>query len=391
MIAGRSISETQATGIPDRDREALIAYMSDRFEIPAPLPPFPLADEGFVSTWQRYAARVKESGSIRCLASYLPQLGFPVAAGMSNDPDYLNATRKGIFLPEGSRQGLELVAPERCRLDIHSSCAGAIPVLTAEVRSDFVSLVQAFAARNEPVPVPPSMGASMVSGYNNWHRIHTLRSEFFEHGGLDWPSEFTRIKADRNLYQDRFLILSNGPYSDVSCTAVGLTEEQWLDRSRTIRREHECAHYFTRRLFGRMRNHAVDEMMADYAGLRQAFGRFSAQHLLLFFGLEQYPNYRQGGRLQNYSFGDADSPAAQSALHSVVWRAAWNLEEFDGLIASRFSLPEALCSIGARSLEELADPAAPQGLAESFGRWTAKQRMGTSMPEESPCEKHSTF
>ena len=115
-----------------------------------------------------------------------------------------------------------------------------------------------------------------------------------------WPEEFQRIKAQKELYQDRFIILSTGPYSNVHAGEIGLDPEDWLKLSLVIRREHECAHYFTRRVFSSMRNSLLDEIIADYCGITAAVGRFRADWLLRFFGLESFPHYREGGRLQNY-------------------------------------------------------------------------------------------
>ncbi|MBC8165427.1 MAG: hypothetical protein H7Y20_06100 [Bryobacteraceae bacterium] len=373
MTVTHPVTEPAGTGLPEHDHAALLAYSRDRFDIPPVLPRFPLPDERFVTVWRSYAAQVAQTGSIECLQSCLPQLAFPIEEGMSAHPAYLQATRRGIFPATGDVRGLGFLQPERCRLQVHQSCAGAIPVLTAETREDFVSLVRAFAGKNEPIAVPSSMGASMIGGYNNWHRIHKLKSDFVAAGGsaADWPAEFERIKADRDLYQDRFIVLSSGPYSGVDAGMLGLTHNQWIACSGIIRLEHECAHYFTRRLLGRMRNHLVDEIMADYAGLREAFSEFRAFHLLCFLGLEQYPNYRDGGRMQNYSASVCEAPEAKRALRDLVWRAAWNLERFDRAISSRYSRPEALCSIGSMPLEDLADDQAPRQLAETFGRLQA--------------------
>jgi hypothetical protein len=62
--------------------------------------------------------------------------------------------------------------------------AGRVPVPVAGDRSDFVSLVQAFAERNEPAPVPESMGACIVKGFNNWDRIATFRKNALR--GSQW-------------------------------------------------------------------------------------------------------------------------------------------------------------------------------------------------------------
>ena len=63
-------------------------------------------------------------------------------------------------------------------------------------------------------------------------------------------------------------------------------ENEWLNRSYALRLAHECTHYETLRLFGDMKNHALDELVADAMGQLAAFGSFSAQRQRLFFGLE---------------------------------------------------------------------------------------------------------
>ncbi|MBC6421591.1 MAG: hypothetical protein GDA38_08585 [Hormoscilla sp. SP12CHS1] len=74
--------------------------------------------------------------------------------------------------------GLILKEPESLQLIIHESAAGEIPVIIAGCREDFVSLVQALTKRNEPHPIPDSMGATMVSGFNNWDRIRQYRASW---------------------------------------------------------------------------------------------------------------------------------------------------------------------------------------------------------------------
>lgn len=77
-------------------------------------------------------------------------------------------------------------------------------------------------------------------------------------------------------------------------------------------------------------NKAVhDEFIADYAGIAAANGSFRADGLLLFMGLEDYPRYREDGRLQNY-LGDSPPGAGMFAVSQLlVKRAAENLECFE--------------------------------------------------------------
>src|SRR5262249_14385800 len=152
---------------------------------------FPLTDEPFVETWEIYSQSVAAAGTIEVLAGFLPQLWFPIRAGISETPDYAAATRMGVDPRAlGKATGLTLIAPDRCRLVLHQTPAGRIPMLIAEQREDFVALVRALSRRNEPVPIPDSMGAVVVAGYNNWNRVAALRKEFLDQhsdqGDSDW-------------------------------------------------------------------------------------------------------------------------------------------------------------------------------------------------------------
>ena len=364
-----------AAGASSDEARELLYYAENRFELPAVLPHFPLSDEPFVDSWRTYADLTKAARSIDPLRRRLVQLAFPVETGMSKEQDYQLATRRGIPPAEPVRGGASFRRPEGCRVDIHASFAGGIGIITADDRADFEMLVQAFTHKNEPTPVPSSMGAAMISGYNNWDRIRLLKESFFASGGTDeeWPAQFSRIKSDRDSYQDRFILLSHGPYSSVEGRDLGFDKQEWLTYSRTIRLEHEYAHYFTRRVFGSMQNNLLDEMLADYAGLRSAFGYFRAVYLLLFLGLERYPNYREGGRLQNYRGVPALSDGAYRLLMKLVRQAAWNIEEFDRGLGAECIIPAALLSLCSLTLDELAGDTGARRLTERYIAATCPQ------------------
>jgi uncharacterized protein DUF7005 len=90
-------------------------------------------------------------------------------------------------------------------------------------------------------------------------------------------------------------VLGSGPYSGAAAADVGLDEAEWTRSSIAIRLEHECTHHFTRRVLGSMRNRLADELIADYMGIVAATGRFRADWLVRFLGLERYPIYRPVG------------------------------------------------------------------------------------------------
>jgi hypothetical protein len=75
-----------------------------------------------------------------------------------------------------------------------------------------------------------------------------------------------------------------------------------------------------------MQNNLLDELIADCAGITAALGYFNADWFLAFVGLEQYPAYRKGGRLQNYRGVPPLSDGAFTILQRLVYHAAKNLE-----------------------------------------------------------------
>jgi hypothetical protein len=225
----------------------------------------------------------------------------------------------------------------------------------------------------------------MVAGFNNWDRIREYRQRWEEEGGdrseAAWQEEFRRLVPRKGLYQDRFLILSTGPYSNVAAGEIGLSNLDWRETSTTIRLEHECTHYFTLRVFGSMRNNLFDEVIADYMGITAAAGRYRADWFLRFMGLESFPAYREGGRLQNYRGRPPLSEGAFRILRALVREIAENLQrvgddlEFlPGSQEERAGMLLALCGL---RLEDLAAPDAPAVVSEAIRREAGRFRDKT--------------
>jgi hypothetical protein len=320
-------------GATDAQGEELLAYTGDAYESVVPVATDgALPDEPFVDTWQEYASESDRIGGGVCLKRHLVQLQFPIARGMSETPAYGAATRRGDVSDLPDVGGAIFAAPNGIRIFLHDTAAGRVPVVLAEERADFETLVRALTHRNEPATIPPSMGACIVAGYNNWERIARLRAAW-ENGATDkstaaWWVAFRALADRRDLYQDRFILLSSGPYSGLSADTLGLTESRWRTLSVTIRLEHECTHYLTRRLLGAMRNCLLDELIADYAGIVAACGRYRADWFLNFMGLECFPA-RSNGRLGNYRGNPSLSDGAFEVLQRAVVRAAVQLERID--------------------------------------------------------------
>ena len=358
------------------ETEELLKYNENVFQIDtATQLEFPLIDEAFVSAWERYAARPNVMAALR--ESY-PQLAFPVVQGINQTPEYLTATRKGRVV-EGN-PGVVLSAPDRCEITLYPTFAGRIPLLTTTERADFELLVQSLSLRNEPVPIQPSMGACMIAGLNNWDRVRRYRSDWECNRGAagsedEWQDEMRRLIPRRELYQDQFILLSYGPYSGVRSSDLKLDEEEWRVASFAIRREHECTHYFTRRVFGSMRNNLLDELIADYCGIVKAAGRFHADWFLRFVGLEHFPEYRPGGRLENYRGTPPLSDSSFVVLQRLIYHATVNLERFNSEIGTPDEVsPAILVALASATLEQLADSNATAHLMEKLATTRASLR-----------------
>jgi hypothetical protein len=369
----RRMQVLRAYGAVGATIDELLRYNTNHFDQASVLAPrnYPLADEEFVSTWTEYAKNVEFGKVFDFLKTRLVQLNFPIREGISRCDDYMAATKRGQSVEEmQAATGLALEQPGQLSLSIYQTAAGKIPILYTRHRPDFLSLVRALTMRNEPLSVPDSMGACIVSGYNNWDRIRAYRAMCATDS--EWNTEFRRLIPRKELYQDRFLVLNGGYYSGVAPAALNLSDPEWRAKSLVIRREHECTHYFTRRVFLSMRNYLLDELIADYNGIVAAIGHFRADWFLHFMGLEEFPGYRSTGRFENYRGEPPLSDAAFRILQAIVKSAADSLEVFTNRHASVLSRaafrPLAITLLSTQTLEELADTSSQDNLALTFQR-----------------------
>jgi hypothetical protein len=209
---------------------------------------------------------------------------------------------------------------------ITHSPAGRLPVIYTSCREDFVRL-SAGLYRGEPQELPPaSVNAFTIT------------------------SKLPKIEGHR------FIILHKAGYSSISSDTIGVSEGEWLEKSMKLRLHHECCHYFTLRVLGGMRNHALDEIIADCVGQLAAFGIFSASLQRLFFGLLDV-GFEPGGR-----FGYYIKKLSKGAMREVcesVNKALLRLEKFLAenqaatVEQNRASLIIKLASAGIIGMEEL--------------------------------------
>lgn len=317
----------RVAGVTGADAQSLLATLAPPFDGPDKVPQFPLPDEPFVEAWERYA----NSPDIwQVLSTTLPQLRFGISEMQGQTPAYLAATKRGdLSLAPEPGDGLQLDAPQDLNLTLHQTPAGRIPVLEPATRSDFEALLRAFLYRSEPAPIPRSMGAAMVAGFNNWDRIAHLKTAWLADGNseCDWTTHFrAEIVPNKALYQDRFIILSHGTYSNLTSDDLPGDKDKVLELSRVIRLEHECAHYFTRRVCGQMRNDLYDELLADYAGLVAATGRFDAELFLMIIGLTSDRSLQPQARARIYLDQNL-TPTAERGMLKLLSNAAVTLDQ----------------------------------------------------------------
>ncbi len=355
---------------------ALLSYNDSVYEIP----PYdtislPLDDEPHVAVWSEYYDEARDIGAFEALKKHIVQFRFPIREGIDASTEYAAAVRKGQFPESLFDNGLQLERPDQLELYLYPTIAGQVPVLVTHDRHDFESLYRAILHKSNPAPVLPSVGAVIIAGYNNWDRIHRLKDVFRNGMGAlytdaHWSSEFTRIRQTPSLFRDTFILLSDDWYSGVNPDDLGVDGTDWRARSVVIRREHECTHYITRRLFGSMRNNILDELIADAAGLIASEGQFNAESFLHFIGLENYPDYRSGGRLEHY-LGDVEQgTAAFDLLKTCVARAARNVESAtenrrDSMDAKSLKI-RLILTLVQFTLEELAADNADDSIIEVF-------------------------
>ena len=364
----------------------------------------PLADDPAVDSWRRYADEAVECGAAATLRRSLIQLRFPIARGMSGTEAYQAATRRGVIDSLAPASGTAFVQPEGIEILVHPTAAGHVPVIVAAAREDFVSLIHALTRRNEPVPIPDSMGACILAGYNNWDRVSTLRGAWQREHPMatsrDWAVAFDGLKRERSLYQDCFIVLSCGPYSATPATDVGMPEDIWRSVSHLIRLEHECAHYFTRRVLGSMRNALIDELIADHVGLIAATGHYRAGWVERFLGVDREDGWRPGGRLEAYRGTPALSDGAFVVLCRLVRAAVSNLAALDECWPDAaygvMGLARRIVTLSQLSVEELACDDAYTYVRQSWevvhagvdpaSHFTARDHSnGNSLPAQRGC------
>ena len=211
-------------------------YLAHCYKFPKKFPELPLADEEFITAWSE-----KEN--------------FDVLRFLSQE----------FELPTGKFDWKNVAA---MKIEFKETLGGRLTVISTANHDDFCQMTALLTAR-ELKKYPLTVNA------------------------------FTIPCRAEKIYRHRVILLNAAPYSNISAEKMGLSVEEWLKKSYLIRLRHESAHYETLRLLGGMKNHALDEILADCLGQKTAFGEFSAKRQRIFFGLAK-GGEKCDGRLNFY-------------------------------------------------------------------------------------------
>ena len=144
--------------------------------------------------------------------------------------------------------------------------------------------------------------------------------------------------------KNRYIALSRKPYSGVSAQRMSLEESTWREQSMQIRRQHECAHYYTLRNYGLARNNLHDELMGDFSGIYAVLGRFDAKWFRRFMGIGE----QESGRLSLYTVNLPDTVVraiAKTAELCAYTLETWSLSESCAALSPTERI-DRLCSLG---------------------------------------------
>ena len=211
-------------------------YLAHRYELPKKFPELPLADEKFITAWSE-----KEN--------------FDVLSFLSRE----------FELPTGKFDWKNVSA---MKIELKQTLGGRLPVISTANHDDFCQMTALLTVRE-------------LKKYSLTVNAFTIP-----------------CRAEK-IYRHRVILLNAAPYSNISAEKMCLSVEEWLKKSYLIRLRHESAHYETLRLLGGMKNHALDEILADCLGQMAAFGEFSAERQRIFFGLTK-GGAKCDGRLNFY-------------------------------------------------------------------------------------------
>lgn len=237
---------------------------------------------------------VKGRAAIEELAGRFPQLYVAPAEGAQEA--HRLAFERGV-VPAGANLDHFTGDAEDvlCTVD---TPAGPVETLFLKNRADFETFLRIVGNKSMPVDIARTVGAITYRGLADWGAVAHAREQYLAGGGDDWASEFKRLASVPGTFRAEIVVISEGPYSNVSAGMTPYSEEEWLRVSRDIRLNHECAHVVCRRLMPGDVLPVWDEVTADVVGLLCAIGRYDARLAAVFLGATA--DGFAGGRLSEY-------------------------------------------------------------------------------------------
>ncbi|WP_281635188.1 DUF7005 family protein [Flavobacterium marginilacus] len=334
----------------------------------------PLVDEIDLEYWGGISKRITEGKTVfNELKKSYPQLNFPIEIGIEKTEIYKDIVLRGKTENINLPFSLKLNDSKNIAFKVHKSIAGKIPIVTIPNKEDFTTIIQSLLYKNNPKDVPQSMGAVLINGINNRERLTILKNDWLAaNTSENWVEEFScNVLPNKSSYKDKLIILSTKPYSNVTAKQLGLTENLWLSYSISIREEHECTHLYTLKKYGVASNNLHDELIADYIGIIKTIGRYNKSWMLLFMGLENYPKYRKGARLENYISDNKLSQVDFKQLIKLIKIAIENISIFDKIQGKLRSNIDQMCRIDTlceTSLQELSSTNGASLLLDNYNK-----------------------
>lgn len=347
---------------------ALKEYLFNKFDTKKSF-----SEESNIDFWDDYTENNKNENIFDLLKRCYPQLNFPIETGIEKTELYKEFTLRGKTAFTSLLNSLKLNDSKGVKFQINECIAGKIPVITISNQDDFVKIIQSLLHKNNPVEIPVSMGAALINGINNWERINVLKNNWLSKDPLgNWNQEFSNIIPNKSLYKDKLIILSTKPYSNVSAKQLGLTEDVWISHSISIRKEHEFTHLYTLKRYGLASNNLHDELIADYIGIIKTIRYYDKTWMLNFMGLEEYPKYRRGARLENYVQENRLSQQDFKQLIKIIKNAIETIAIFDKKLGKLISVKDEKCRVEALCETGLTVLASQNGASKLFDNYYEK-------------------
>lgn len=240
------------------------------------------------------AEGLKGEGVIGALAMRFPQLYVAPAEGAQE----AHGLASGYGLAPQKATLNHFVTSPYDELREVQTPAGPVEVAFLKERTDFETFLQIIGHRSLPTPISRTVGAITYRGLADWGKVSEAHKAYLAEGGSNWPDEFARLAKQPGAFRTELVVVSEGPYSNVSASQTPYDEETWLRVSREIRLHHECAHVVCRRTMPDNIVPVWDEVTADVVGLICATKHYNAKLAARFLGVSN--SGFADGRLSEY-------------------------------------------------------------------------------------------